>query len=72
MPSYCIEREISPRKNPGPSWESIEPEAEVVHEYSESICSGNVPVQLIHPTTPSAGDLHPERENQLDSAEAYR
>ena len=38
--------------------EIIEPEAGVV--YSESIHSGKVPVQSIHPSpaTPSAGDLH--------------
>ena len=39
-------------------WEIIEPEAEVVD--GESICSGKVPIQSIHPrpATPSAGDLH--------------
>ena len=39
-------------------WEIIEPEAGVVD--SESIRSGKVPVQSIHPrpATLSAGDLH--------------
>ena len=39
-------------------WEIIEPEAGVVG--SESICSGNVLVQSIHPgpTTLSAGDFY--------------
>jgi len=51
--------------------EIIEPEAEVV----ESICSDNVPTRTVNPPRPatlSSRDLHPERENQLDSAEAYR
>ena len=49
--------------------EIIEPEAEVV----DSICSGNArTVNPPRPVTLSARDLRPERENQLDSAEAYR
>ena len=48
---YRREKEIRRKiwdSNPGPSkWEIIEPEAEVVD--SESIRSGNVLVQLIHP-----------------------
>ena len=46
------------------SVEIIEPEAEVV----DNIRSGNPP----RPANLSARDLRPERENQLDSAEAYR
>ena len=65
------EREISPgKKFWGPvSVEIIEPEAEVV----DNICLGNA--RTINPPRPailSARDLCPERENQLDSAEAYR
>ena len=49
--------------------EIIEPEAEVV----DNIRSGNArtvnPPRLV---TLSARDLCPEKENQLDSAEAYR
>ena len=51
--------------------EIIEPEAEVV----DSIRSGNArTVNPPRPATLSARDLRPEREreNQLDSAEAYR
>ena len=38
MSSYCWEREISPRKNLEPSWESIEPEAEVVDMWEYPLC----------------------------------
>ena len=49
--------------------EIIEPEAEVV----DSIRSGNArTVNPPRPATLSARDLRPERENQLDSAKAYR
>ena len=49
--------------------EIIEPEAEVV----DNIRSGNArTVNPPRPVTLSARDLRPERENQLDSAEAYR
>ena len=49
--------------------EIIEPEAEVV----DNIHSGNArTVNPPRPATLSARDLRPERENQLDSAEAYR
>jgi len=49
--------------------EIIEPEAEVV----DCIRSGNArTVNPPRPATLSARDLRPERENQLDSAEAYR
>ena len=51
------------------SVEIIEPEAEVV----DNIRSGNArTVNPPRPATLSARDLCPERENQLDSAEAYR
>ena len=49
--------------------EIIEPETEVVDNIrSGNACTVNPP----RPATLSARDLRPERENQLDSAEAYR
>ena len=49
---------IEPEAGVVDSGESIDPQSGVVD--SESIRSGNVPVQLIHPrpATPSARDLH--------------
>ena len=72
---HCVEVCSSPLLLRPRVLEIIEPVAEVVE--SESTCLGNVPVQWIHPglqvaATPSAGDLHLEGENQMDSAEAYR
>jgi len=46
----------------------IELEAEVVEYLLRHACTVNPP----RPTTLSAGNLHLERENQLDLAEAYR
>ena len=64
------ERNKSRKKFRGPvSVELIEPEAELV----DNIRSGNArTINSPRPAILSARDLRPERENQLDSAEAYR
>ena len=61
--------EISPRKSQS-VLEIIEPEDEVVDSIHSGKCACTV--NPPRPATPSAGDLNPERENHLDSAEAYR
>jgi len=35
-------------------------------------CTGTLPEQILSTTSASTGDLHPKRENQVDSAKAYR
>ena len=61
--------EISPRKSQS-VLEIIELEDEVVDSIHSGKCACTV--NPPRPATPSAGDLNPERENHLDSAEAYR